>query len=78
VPTAEGSGRLAEFVDALDKARRSRRPSASRGEELRYASDDFVGSGLELAGELIQLGAFRSERPVGRATRIIQPPRRHH
>jgi ARG and Rhodanese-Phosphatase-superfamily-associated Protein domain len=54
-PTAEKQ--LAEFVDAVERAVRSRR----RGEDMGFLSRGVVGSASDLDGELIQLSAFTSE-----------------
>jgi len=55
----------------------SRQPSAGLGEDVRLRGASVIGSGLELAGELIQASAFRSE-DGGRGAfgRIARPSRR--
>jgi ARG and Rhodanese-Phosphatase-superfamily-associated Protein domain len=72
---AASEKRLEEFVEALGKASRSRRPSAGRGEDVRVARNGVVGSGLELGAELIQLSAFSSANRET-YTRIARPSRR--
>jgi hypothetical protein len=68
-----GPGTVDEFLAALSKAVASRRPSAGCGEDIRLQGEAILGSGLELAGELLQLSAFTSDwreaRPFGRITR---------
>jgi hypothetical protein len=75
------------FLGSVDGAKRTRRPSAGLGDDLRIRSEGdcnsllqaqgVIGSGLELEGELIQLSAFRSEDGGRRAFgRIARPSRR--
>jgi hypothetical protein len=71
-------GALAAFAAAVSTATATRRPSAGRGDDVRFHGDAVLGSGLELEGELLQLSAFTaagagSTRPVGR---IARPSRR--
>ena len=45
--------------------------------DVRLRSEDVIGSGLELEGEVIQLSAFRAdERPRRAHGRIVRPSRR--
>ncbi len=70
---------LDEFVQAVAAAKRSRRPSAGLGEDVRLRADRVVGSGLEYEGELVQLSAFSSENgshPEQPRGRILRPSRR--
>jgi hypothetical protein len=64
---------LPTFLGWVDKAERSRQPSAGLGDDVRLRSEHAIGSGLELHGEPIQLSAFTSEdggrRAFGRITR---------
>jgi hypothetical protein len=60
------------FLAALGSAMTSRRPSAGLGEDVRLRAERFVGSALELDGELIQLCAFSSNR-TPQPTRIARP-----
>ena len=53
--------KVAGFVQALAVAEPTRRPSAGLGIDLRLDGDGFLGSGLELDGELLQLSGFTSE-----------------
>jgi hypothetical protein len=70
-------GETAPFIEALDGAARSRRPSARLGEDVRLRGPGVVGSGLELDGELVQLCAFTSDGGGAEApTRIMRPSRR--
>jgi hypothetical protein len=64
-----------ELLAGTGAATRSRRSSASLGEDVRLRGSTVVGSGLELDGELIQLCAFTSS-PEGRRTRVVSPSRR--
>ena len=74
-PTPAGS--VEAFVEAVGGALASRQPSAGLGEDLRLRGQQVVGSGLELAGELIQLSAFTSEDGGARAFgRIARPSTR--
>ena len=49
---------LEEFVAAAGAAPRKRQPSIALGEDLRFTTQELIGSGLELDGELLQLSAF--------------------
>jgi len=64
-----------ELATRVEAANRSRRPSASLGEDVRLHGSGVVGSGLELEGELIQLCAFTSSSHRNR-TRVMSPSRR--
>lgn len=65
------------FVASVEEALTTRRPSAGLGEDVRLRSEDVVGSGLELDGELLQLSAFSSEDGGRRAFgRIARPSAR--
>lgn len=67
---------LEAFLAAVEGARRSGRPSAGLGDDLRLRGDGVVGSGLELEGELIQLCAFSSQDGGGQPAVIARPSRR--
>ena len=73
---AQSDGALVAFVSRVAKARRSQRPSAALGEDLRLRGERVVGSGLELDGELIQLSAYSSEDGRDRGTPIRRTHRR--
>jgi hypothetical protein len=65
------------FAGAIDGSLATRQPSVGLGEDLRLRGQSVIGSGLELAGEVIQLSAFRSEDGGRRAFgRIARPSRR--
>jgi hypothetical protein len=66
-----------DFVKAIDGALTTRQPSAGLGEDVRLRAEHVIGSGLELAGEVIQVSAFTS-RDGGRLAfgRIARPSRR--
>ena len=75
--------RLLGFVDEVADAPVTRRPSAGRGLDLRLSGPGVLGSGLDLAGETIQLSAFTADgasgSPGGSARavgRIARPSRR--
>jgi hypothetical protein len=67
---------IQRFVDAIERAPRSRRHSAGLGDDLRLRGDGVVGSGLELDGELLQLCTFTSAGAVQPETRVARPSRR--
>lgn len=74
---ATAKQRSAGFVDEVGAALVTRQPSAGLGEDVRLRGSALVGSGLELAGELLQLSAFTSDGGVERAFgRIARPSRR--
>jgi hypothetical protein len=74
-PTATQS--LRAFVETVGAALTTRAPSAGLGEDVRLRGEGVLGSGLELAGELVQLSAFASEDGGRRAFgRIARPSRR--
>jgi hypothetical protein len=50
-----------KVVAAISAAAVAHRPSAGLGADLRVASTEVVGSGLELDGELVQLSAYGDE-----------------
>jgi hypothetical protein len=62
------------FVAGVGDARWQRGQSAGLGEDIRLRGSSVAGSGLELAGELIQLSAFTSDGD--RPARIARPGRR--
>lgn len=57
-------------------AEATRQPSIGLGEDLRVRTEDAIGSGLELDGEVVQLSAFRSEDGGRRAFGGIARPSR--
>jgi hypothetical protein len=65
------------FLSWVDRAGHARQPSVGLGEDVRIRGERVIGSGLELAGELIQLSAFTS-RDGGRREfgRIARPSNR--
>ncbi len=75
---ATDDARAAAFVGTVATARRSRRPSAGLGDDVRLRGDGVVGSGLELDGELLQLSAFTSDEGDAEQAfgRIARPSRR--
>jgi ARG/rhodanese/phosphatase superfamily protein len=68
--------RTSEFVHEVVTAKRTRRPSAGLGEDLRLEGAGAIGSGLELEGELLQLSAFTSGRERRTLGRIARPSSR--
>ena len=74
-PAAKPS-RIAAFLAALGDATVTRGPSAGLGEDIRLAGAVVHGSGLQLAGETIQLSAFWTGRGQGRPGRIARPSAR--
>jgi ARG/rhodanese/phosphatase superfamily protein len=68
-------GQIEELLAGTGAANRSRRPSASLGEDVRFRGSGVVGSGLELERELIQVCAFTSS-PESRRTHVVSPSRR--
>jgi hypothetical protein len=71
----EEPGTVDGFLERLEAAAATRRPSVALGEDVRLSGDRVVGSGLELDGELIQLCGFTSEGD-GPGTRVERPSRR--
>ena len=70
-------GTVDEFVAAVGRSDATRQPSVGLGEDIRLRTENAIGSGLELDGEVIQLSAFRSEDGGRRAFgRIARPSRR--
>ena len=66
--------RISDFVDEVAHATATRGPSVGLGEDVRLRGPRVIGSGLELAGELLQLSAFTSEDGGARAFgRIARP-----
>ena len=55
---AVDSSQIDRFLETLDAAPTSRRPSAGLGDDVRLHSEDAIGSGLALDGELLQFSAF--------------------
>lgn len=72
-----GADELEGFLTRVAAAPRSRHPSVGLGDDLRLRTEDVVGSGLELEGELVQLSAFSSENDGPSRSRIARPSRRH-
>jgi hypothetical protein len=68
--------RVGAFVREVAAARRTRRPSAGLGEDVRLESAGSIGSGLEFDEELLQLSAFTSGRGERTFGRIARPSRR--
>jgi ARG and Rhodanese-Phosphatase-superfamily-associated Protein domain len=67
--------RLSAFIASAVAAPARRSPSAGFGDDLRFAGDGVVGSGLELDEELLQLSAFTTGGASPR-TRVARPSRR--
>jgi hypothetical protein len=74
-PGAVGNN-ISGFAAEIASARRTRRPSAGLGEDLRLEGASVIGSGLELEGELLQLSGFTSGRERRTFGRIARPSRR--
>ena len=64
------------FSAALAHARITLRPSAGRGEDIRFGTSRIIGSGLQLNDELIQLSAFTPSVGASASGRISRPTRR--
>ena len=73
---ATSDERVRKFVADVVSAKRTRRPSAGLGQDVRLESAGVIGSGLELDGELLQLSAFTSGREARTFGRIARPSRR--
>jgi hypothetical protein len=67
---------LGAFLEAVEAASVTRRPSAGLGEDLRLHGEQPLGSGLELDGELLQLSAFSADGERRTFGRIARPSRR--
>ena len=67
--------RVTTFVDAISEPEPRRRASVGLGEDLRLEADGVIGSGLELAGEVLQLSALTNREPHASAS-IARPSRR--
>jgi hypothetical protein len=68
-----GSEELSAFCLATEAPRRSRRPSAGLGEDVRFRGHGIVGSGLELDGELVQLRVLERRRDFCELDRPSEP-----
>jgi hypothetical protein len=64
---------IGQFVHEEATAKRTRRPSAGLGEDVRFESSGAIGSGLELDGELLQLSGFTSGQERRTLGRIARP-----
>ena len=74
-PTSRGT--VDELVAAVGRSEATRQPSVGLGDDLRLRTENAIGSGLELDGEVVQLSAFRSDDAGRRAFgRIARPSRR--
>jgi len=73
---AAGEERVRGFVRDVVSARRTSRPSAGLGEDVRLESPGVIGSGLVLDGEVHQLSAFTSGREGRTLGRIARPSAR--
>jgi hypothetical protein len=68
---------LGEFLAGVAAAGAAGQPSVGLGEDVRLRGGAVIGSGLELAGELLQLSAFTSAGQGDRAFgRIARPSSR--